>query len=221
MIVIPEPGCWGRRPWSAVGKRNCDHLQISSRAAGRGVSRERVAPADARSGAPHGGTLLTWRYWSHRALWHFHTGDGCRTAADPEFAVDVLQVLGDGPRADLQPMGDGGVGTAVSDKSQDLDLALGQIGKPAASRRGQRLPGLLASASPEQGSAQREPEHAVQGAIVVGEVVTPPVHGHADNLLLGAEQADGYLVFDRCGAKELCIQAEAVESLPGEEVADP
>ena len=82
-------------------------------------------------------------------------------------------------------------------------------------------PGLLASASPEQGSAQREPEHAVQGAIVVGEVVTPPVHGHAGNLLLGAGQADGYLVFDRCGAKELCIQAEAVESLPGEEVADP
>ena len=118
-------------------------------------------------------------------------------------------------------MGDGGVGTAVSDKSQDLDLALGQIGKLAASRRGQRLPGLLASASPEQGSAQREPEHAVQGAIVVGEVVTPPVHGHADNLLLGAGQADGYLMFDRCGAKELCIQAEAVESLPGEEVADP
>src|ERR1700722_12274496 len=89
-------------------------------------------------------------------------------------------------------MGDGGVGTAVSDKSQDLDL--GQIGKRAASRRGQRLPGLLASASPEQGSAQREPEHAVQGAIVVGEVVTPPVHGHAGNLLLGAGQADGYLV---------------------------
>ena len=118
-------------------------------------------------------------------------------------------------------MGDGGVGTAVSDKSQDLDLALGQIGKPAASRRGQRLPGLLASARPEQGSAQREPEHAVQGAIVVGEVVTPPVHGHAGNLLLGAGQADGYLMFDRCGAKELCIQAEAVESLPGEEVADP
>jgi hypothetical protein len=153
MIVIPEPGCWGGRPWSAVGKRNCDHLQISSRAAGRGVSRERVVPADARSGAPHGGTLLTWRYWSHRALWHCHTGDGCRTAADPEFAVDVLQVLGDGPRADLQPMGDGGVGTAVSDKSQDLDLALGQIGKPAASRRGQRLPGPAGVCEP--GARQR------------------------------------------------------------------
>ena len=50
--------------------------------------------------------------------------------------------------------------------------------------------------------------------------MVPPVHGHADDLLLGARQADGHLVFDRYGAKELGVQAEAVESLLGEEVAD-
>ena len=51
---------------------------------------------------------------------------------DPEFAVDVLEVLGNGPRADLQRTGDGGIGAAVSDESQDLDLALGEAGKPGA-----------------------------------------------------------------------------------------
>jgi hypothetical protein len=183
------------RPWSAAGSAS---VTISRSAAGllaaasRGSGWRLLMRCPARRTA---GTLLTWRYWSHRALWHCHAGDGCRAAADAEFAVDVLEVLGDGPRADLQPMGDGGVGTVGSDKSQDLDLALGQIGKPAASRRGQRLPGLLAC---EPGARQRS---TVAGARCAGRdrgrrSRDAPVHGHAGNLLLGAGQADGYLVFE-------------------------
>ena len=163
---------------------------------------------------------LIWRRWFHRAFWHGYAGDGCRTIADSEFAVGVLEVLGHGPRADLQGMGDGGVGAAVSDEPQDLDLALGQSGKPAVGHRGERLPGLLTSAGPVQGGVQRGPEHAEQGAIVVGEVAAAPVHCDADDLLFGAGQADGHLMFDGYAAEELGVEAEAVESLLGEKVAD-
>jgi FAD/FMN-containing dehydrogenase len=72
------------------------------------------------------GASAIWRRWFHRAFWHGYAGDGCRTIADSELAVGVLEVLGNGPRADSQGMGDGGVGAAVSDEPQDLDLALGQ-----------------------------------------------------------------------------------------------
>src|SRR5690242_20510723 len=116
------------------------------------------------------GTSITWQCWFHRALWHGHAGDGCRATVDSEFAVGVLKMLGNGPRADLQRMGDGGVGAAVSDESQDLDLALGQSGEPAVGHRGERLPGLLTSAGPAQGGVQRGPEHTEQSAILVGEV---------------------------------------------------
>jgi len=56
-----------------------------------------------------------WRRGFHRACRHDHPGDGCRTAANPEFAVNVLEVLRYGPWAHIQRAGDGGVGAAVSD----------------------------------------------------------------------------------------------------------
>ena len=160
------------------------------------------------------------RCWFQQAFWHGYAGDGCRTIVDSEFAVGVLEVLGNGPRADLQGMGNGGVGAAVSDESQDLDLALGQSGKPVGGHRGKRLPGLLTSAGLVQGGVQRGLQHAKQGAILIGEVVAAPVHCDADDLVFGAGQADGHLIFDGYAAEELGVEAEAVESLLGEKVAD-
>jgi hypothetical protein len=147
-------------------------------------------------------------------------GDSCRAAADAEFAVGVLKVLRNSPRADLQRTGDGGVGTAVSDQSEDLHLALGEIGMPAAVHDGERLPAVLASASSDQGCAQRGLEHAEQGAVLVGEVAASPVQRDADDPLAGAGHADRNLMFDGYAAEELGVKAEAVEPRLGEKVAD-
>jgi hypothetical protein len=49
-------------------------------------------------------------------------------AGDTEFAVDVLEVLGDGAGADIEAAGDRGVGAAEGDELEDLDLTVGQVG---------------------------------------------------------------------------------------------
>src|SRR5271157_1658705 len=61
------------------------------------------------------GASLMWRRGFHRACRYCHAGDGCRTAANPEFAVNVLEVLRYGPGAHFHRVRDGGVGAAVSD----------------------------------------------------------------------------------------------------------
>ena len=132
----------------------------------------------------------------------------------------MLEVLGDGPGAHLELVGDGDVGAAHGDEPHDLDLAVGETGKPAASQGAEDLAGLLAPASALQRGDQRGPERAEQGAIGVAEVAAGTAQCDADHLLIGARQADGHLVLDWYAAEELGVQAQPVESLPAEKVAD-
>ena len=73
---------------------------------------------------------------------------------------------------------------------------------------------MLAPASALQRGDQRGPERAEQGAVLVGEVAAGTAQCDADHLLIGARQADGYLVLDWYAAEELGVQAQPVESLP-------
>ena len=90
----------------------------------------------------------------------------------------------------------------------------------AACRRAERLAGLLTAAGAEQRGDQRGPQDAEQGPILVGEIAVAPAQGHADHLLIGARQADGDLVLDGYAAEELGVDAQSVESVEAEKIAD-
>jgi hypothetical protein len=115
----------------------------------------------------------------------------------------VLEVLGDGARADVEGAGDGEVGAAVGRELQDLYLAVGQIGQTVGPRRRQRGTRAVPITRPPQRVAQRRAERCQHGAIILGKVSACPVQRDRRELtVLAAGQAERNLVLDRNVAKK-------------------
>jgi len=81
-------------------------------------------------------------------------------------------------------------------------------------------PAFLASAGAQQRGCLRGPLHAEQGPVLVAEVAATPAQRDADDFPAGTGQVYHQLVFDGYAAEKLGVQAEAMELLPAEEVAD-
>jgi hypothetical protein len=71
--------------------------------------------------------LAVWQ--DRQALPGARSAGNCGGAAgDTEFAVDVLEVLGDGAGTDVEAASDRGVGATEGDELENLDLTVGQVG---------------------------------------------------------------------------------------------
>jgi hypothetical protein len=133
----------------------------------------------------------------------------------------VLEVLGDGARADVEGAGDGKVGAAARGELEHLHLAVGQVGQPFGLRPGQRGTRALPIVRPPQRVAQRRAERAQQGAIVLGEILARPVQRDRGDLAVRrGGQAERNLVLDRYMPEEFRIKTKPVESLLTEEIAN-
>lgn len=148
------------------------------------------------------------------------TVDGRCAAGDAQFAVDVLEVLGDGARDDVEGAGDGQVGAAARGELEDLYLAVGQAGETAGPRRRQGGTGAVPIARPPERIAQRLLDGAEHGA-VLGEVASGPAHREGGHPAFGhGGHAEGNLVINGYVPEILRVNAQPVESLPADEVAD-
>jgi hypothetical protein len=85
---------------------------------------------------------------------------GGRPACDIELAVDVLEMLRDGARADVEGMRDGRVGAAERGEAQDMDLPVGQGVESARSGRAEALAGTVSLAGSLDGVDQRATQDA-------------------------------------------------------------
>jgi len=91
----------------------------------------------------------------------------------------VLEVLGDGARADVDRPGDGQVGPALSGLLQHLQLTVGEVGQAIVVGRRDGGAGPLAAARPPQRVAQLPGHDPQQRPVGLGEVRTGPVERDA------------------------------------------
>jgi hypothetical protein len=145
---------------------------------------------------------------------------GSRAAGDAQLAVDVLKVLGDGARADVDDAGDGDVGAALGGKPQDLKLAVGQARDMGGRRRLERGTGIAARLRAVHGAVQRPGEHAEDRAVLLGEIPAGPVERDRGEQAVAGRQVKADLVLDPDGAEELGVDAQVVELLLAEHIAD-
>jgi hypothetical protein len=133
----------------------------------------------------------------------------------------VLEVLGDGARADADGAGDRLVGAALSRQPEDLELAVGEAGQAVrAGRRHGDMSAVPAARAPHR-VAQRSRDGAQHVAIGVREVPLCPVERDGDDLAIPCGgQGEGDLVLDRNVAVELRVEAQVVEFPVAEEIAD-
>jgi hypothetical protein len=132
----------------------------------------------------------------------------------------VLEVLGDGPRADVDRTGDGHVGPAGRGQVQHLDLAAGEVGQPVAGVRRHGGAGPLPAARPLQRLAERFGQDAQQRPVGLGEVRPGPVERDgALPVLARQRQVENDLILDRDIPHEFRVKGQPVELLAIEEVA--
>jgi hypothetical protein len=132
----------------------------------------------------------------------------------------VLEVLGDGPRADVHRPGDGEVGPALRGHLQHLQLAVGEVGQAVVGFRCHRGPGPLSVARPPQRLAQLSGHDAQQRAVGLGEVGPGPVEGDAFHPAVALpRQGEGDLVLYRNMPEKLRVKSQSMKFLTIEKVA--
>jgi hypothetical protein len=133
----------------------------------------------------------------------------------------VLEVLGDGARADVGRPGDGQVGPAPGGHLQDLKLTIGELAQGIGLGR-DGGPGIAPSARPSQRVAHRRHDRAQQRGIGRAELPVRPAQRDADQLaVLRARHGERNLVVGRDVAEVLAVDAQLPESLTADHVADP
>jgi hypothetical protein len=116
----------------------------------------------------------------------------------------VLEVLGDGARADIKGAGDGLVGAAARGELEDLHLAVGQVGHACGLCGPQGSARAVPVTRPPQRVAERRGERVQQVAIVLGEVPARPVQrDRGEPAVRGVGQVERHLVLDRNMPEEL------------------
>jgi hypothetical protein len=132
----------------------------------------------------------------------------------------VLEVLGDGARADVHRPGDGQVGPAERGHLQHLQLTIGEVGEAVAGVRRQGGAGPLSAARPPQGVAHRFGQDAQQRAVGLGEVRLGPVEGDGRHPALARRrQREDNLVLYRNMPEKFRVKAQPVKLVAIEKIA--
>lgn len=133
----------------------------------------------------------------------------------------MLEVLGDGTWADVEGAGDGQVGAAARGELEDLDLAVGQVGETVGPRGRQGGPRAVPIVRPPERIAQRLLDRAEHRAVLLGEVASGPAHRERGHPACGhGGHAEGNLVINGYMSEILRVNAQPVEPLPADNVAD-
>jgi hypothetical protein len=142
-------------------------------------------------------------------------------AGDPEFAVDVLEVLGDRARADVDGPGYGQVGPPGRRQLQHVHLALGEVGQAVRlGRNGGH--GVASPAGSPQRVAHRQHDRAQQRGVGRAELPLRPAQRDADApAVLRTRQGERDLVIGRDVTEVLAVDAQLPESLAADYIADP
>jgi hypothetical protein len=133
----------------------------------------------------------------------------------------VLEVLGDRARADVEGAGYRVVGAALSRQFQHLELTIGEAAEVGGRRRLKRRAGSVPSAGAAHGAVQRPGEHAEDRAVFLAEIPPGPVQRNPGEHAVAGWQREGDLVLDADRPEELGVDAEPVELLLADHIADP
>jgi hypothetical protein len=124
----------------------------------------------------------------------------------------VLEVLGDGTRADVDGPGDGQVGPPLRGHLQHLELTVGEVGQAIVVGRRDGAARPLPAARPPQRVAQLSGHDAQQRAVGLGEVRPGPVEGDALHPAVAFRwQGEGDLVLYRNMPEKLRVKTQAVK----------
>jgi hypothetical protein len=132
----------------------------------------------------------------------------------------VLEVLGHGPRADVDRAGDGHIGPAGRGQFQHVHLAAGEVGQ-AVGLGGHRRPGPVPRGRAPQRVAHRRHDRAQHPAVLLAELPARPAQRDADLFAIArAGHGERDLVVGRDMAEVLRVNPQPAKSLPADHVAD-
>jgi hypothetical protein len=132
----------------------------------------------------------------------------------------VLEVLGDGARADVHRPGDGQVGPAQRGHLQDLQFTVGEVGQAVAGIGCQGGAGPLAAAGPPQGVAHRFGQDAQQRPVGLAEVRLSPVKGdRRQSAVVRRGQREDDLVLNRDVPEKFRVKTQPMKLVAIEKVA--